>query len=181
MSFQVNQTLNKLYINHRGELEAVLFSRVHCKETAADICQEAYLSLCRADDLSSINNLKAYLFRTALNLLTDHYRNQIRNPASVEWVSDLLPETEDRRCAETVALGEQALDQLLDTLESLSPLRQRIFYLNRFEGMKQREIAETLNISIRTVEENIKLALFYNKSFYYSCQNSPCQPNLSHC
>ena len=107
------------------------------------------------------NNLKAYLFRTALNLLTDHYRNQLRNPASAEGVNYFLLETEDRRCAETVALGEQALDHLIDTLETLSPLRQRIFYLNRFDGMKQREIAETLNISIRTVEENIKLALIH--------------------
>jgi RNA polymerase sigma-70 factor (ECF subfamily) len=41
----------------------------------------------------------------------------------------------------------------------LTPLCQRIFYLNRFEGLKQREIAETLNISVRTVEENIKRAL----------------------
>jgi RNA polymerase sigma factor (sigma-70 family) len=161
MSLQLNQTLNELYINHRGELEAVLFSRVRCKETAADISQEAYLSLCRANDLSSINNLKAYLFRTALNLLTDHYRNQLRNPASAEGVNYFLLETEDRRCAETVALGEQALDHLIDTLETLSPLRRRIFYLNRFDGMKQREIAETLNISIRTVEENIKLALIH--------------------
>ncbi len=162
MSFQPNQALHELYINCHGELEAVLYSRVRCRETAADICQEAFMRLCRSDDLGSIGNLKAYLFRTALNLLVDHYRSQaVREPAAVDWPDDAQPEAEDHRCAETVALGEQELDKLIDTLAALSPLCQRIFYLNRFEGLKQREIAEILNISIRTVEENIKRALIH--------------------
>lgn len=162
MSFQSNQALHELYINCQGELEAVLFARVRCRETSADICQEAFMRLCRSDDLGSIGNLKAYLFRIALNLLVDHYRSQaVRVAVSAEWNDDEPPETEDHRCAETVALGEQELDRLIDALAALSPLCQRIFYLNRFEGLKQREIAETLNISIRTVEENIKRALIH--------------------
>ncbi|MDD1622799.1 MAG: RNA polymerase sigma factor [Methylococcaceae bacterium] len=162
MSFHPKRVLQELYIDCHGELEAVLYSRVRCRETAADICQEAFMRLCRAEDLSNVANLKAYLFRTALNLLLDHYRSQtIREATTVEWLDDEPPEAEDQRCAETVALGEQELDRLIDTLAALSPLCQRIFYLNRFEGLKQREIAETLNISIRTVEENIKRALLH--------------------
>lgn len=162
MSFQARQTLQELYLDCRGELEAVLFARLRCRETAADICQEAFVRLCRSDDLGNVANLKAYLFRTALNLLLDHYRSQTRREATtVEWIDDAPLEAEDQRCAETVALGEQELDRLIDGLATLSPLCQRIFYLNRFEGLKQREIAETLNISIRTVEENIKRALLH--------------------
>ncbi len=162
MSFQANQSLQNLYISCRGELESVLFSRLGCRETAADISQEAFTRLCRADDLSNVDNLKAYLYRTAMNLLIDHYRSQATHTASVvEWSDDAIPEVKDRRCAETVALGEQELDKLIESLSGLSPLCQRIFYLNRFEGLKHREIAETLNISIRTVEENIKRALLH--------------------
>jgi RNA polymerase sigma-70 factor (ECF subfamily) len=162
MSFQAQQSLKELYVSCHGELEAVLFSRVRCRETAADICQEAFVRLCRSEDLSSVGNLKAYLFRTAQNLLIDYYRSQtVRSAAIVEWPDDTPPEVEDLRCAETVALGEQDLDRLIEGMASLSPLCQRIFYLNRFEGLKQREIAESLNISLRTVEENIKKALVH--------------------
>jgi RNA polymerase sigma-70 factor (ECF subfamily) len=162
MSFQPNPAVQNLYISCRGELEAVLFSRVGCRETAADISQEAFTRLCRASDLSNVDNLKAYLYRTAMNLVIDHYRNHATHTASVvECLDDAIPEVKDRRCAETVVLGEQELDQLVDSLSALSPLCQRIFYLNRFEGLKHREIAETLNISIRTVEENIKRALLH--------------------
>lgn len=162
MSFQPNQALQNLYISCRGELEAMLFARLRCRETAADISQEAFVRLCRADDLSNVENLKAYLYRTAMNLLVDHYRSQATHDVTVvEWSDDEVSEPKDMRCAETVVFGEQQLDKLIDSLSGLSPLCQRIFYLNRFEGLKHREIAETLNISIRTVEENIKRALLH--------------------
>lgn len=162
MSFQTQQSLQELYLSCHGELEAVLFSRLRCRETAADICQEAFVRLCRSEDLSSVGNLKAYLFRTAQNLLIDYYRSQtVRSAAIVEWPEETPPEVEDLRCAETVALGEQDLDRLIEAMNSLSPMCQRIFYLNRFDGLKQREIAAALSISVRTVEENIKRALMH--------------------
>ena len=162
MFIPAQQPIHDLYLNCRSELEATLMAKVKCRETAADLCQEAFIRLCHVDDLGSISNLKAYLFKTALNLLCDHYRNQsVRQSVAVEWPSDALPETEDFRCAQTVAVGEEDLDRLLAALEELPPQCQRIFYLNRFEGLKQRDIAERLNISIRTVEDNIKRALLH--------------------
>jgi RNA polymerase sigma-70 factor (ECF subfamily) len=143
-------------------LEAVLLSRVNCRDTAADLCQEAFIRLCRIEDLTRIGNLKAYLFRTAFNLMYDHYRSQsTRNVSTATWADDEAPEAEDLRCAQTVAIGEEQLDQLLTALADLPPLCQRIFYLNRFEGRKYREIAQTLSISIRTVEDNVKRALVH--------------------
>ncbi|MFZ2451948.1 MAG: RNA polymerase sigma factor [Methylovulum miyakonense] len=156
------QPLHELYLTSHGELESVLLARVKCRETAADLCQEAFARLCHLDDLGSIGNLKAYLFKTALNLLCDHYRSQpARHAETLAWTTDTPPEAEDLRCAQTVALGEEELDKLVAALAGLPPQCQRIFYLNRFEGLKQREIAEHLQISIRTVEDNIKRALLH--------------------
>lgn len=162
MSIPPQQPLHDLYLTCHGELEAVLYSRVNCRETAADLCQEAFARLCRVDDLGGIGNLKAYLFRTALNLLYDHYRSQAGNKTQyLDWQTDTQAEAEDWRCAETVALGEEQLNALIDALAGLPPQCQRIFYLNRFEGLKQRDIAESLQLSIRTVEENLKRALLH--------------------
>ncbi|WFP50864.1 RNA polymerase sigma factor [Methylomonas sp. EFPC3] len=170
MSFSVSQSLQELYLDCRSELEAVLFARLRCRETAADLSQEAFVRLCRSEDLSKVGNLRAYLFRTAQNLLYDHYRSQsVRNATIADWPEPDLPDAPDLRCAETVALSEQALDSLIGSLAELPPLCQRIFYLNRFEGMKQREIAEQLGISVRTVEDNIKRALLH-------CAKSLAQP-----
>jgi len=152
--------LHELYQSCRGELEAVLLTKVDCRDTAADLCQEAFIRLCRIEDLTRIGNLKAYLFRTAFNLVCDHYRSQaIRATNTVAWEDTAAIEPEDQRCAETVAHDEEQLENLLAALQELPPFCQRIFYLSRFEGLKQREIARQLGISVRTVEENVKRAL----------------------
>ncbi len=162
MSFLPQEALQELYVNHRGDLESLLFSRLRCRDTASDISQEAFVRLCRTDDLSQVGNLKAYLFRTALNLVNDHFRSQsVREAVTVQLPEDVMADAEDRRSAETVFLAETQLDELVSALAQLSPLCQRIFYLNRFEGLKHREIAEELNVSVRAVEDNLKRAVLH--------------------
>jgi RNA polymerase sigma-70 factor (ECF subfamily) len=45
------------------------------------------------------------------------------------------------------------------SIDTLPPKRQEIFRLSREQGMKYKEIAETLNISVKTVEAQMGLAL----------------------
>ena len=54
---------------------------------------------------------------------------------------------------------EELQNQLQKTLEKLSPGCREIFEMSRFEDKKNREIAEELNISIKTVEAQISKAL----------------------
>jgi RNA polymerase sigma factor (sigma-70 family) len=130
MSFNLWEAPQTLYVNHRGELEALLVNRLRCRETAADISQEAFVRLCRTEDLARIGNLKAYLFRIALNLVNDYYRSQsVREAVTVSFPEEEAPDAEDRRSAETVFLAEDQLATLVEALAEMSPLCQRIFYL----------------------------------------------------
>ena len=162
MSVLSENALQALYRNHRSELEAMIFGRLRCRETAADICQEAFVRLCRSEQSGSVDNVKAYLFRIAMNLLYDHYRSQaVRLTYSTDCPYEETPELKDSRSAEQAVLGMEQLDRAMAALTELSPLCQRIFFLNRFEGLKHREIAEQLNVSIRTVEDNVRRALLH--------------------
>src|SRR5690606_2876473 len=46
-----------------------------------------------------------------------------------------------------------------ETIEKMPDKRREIFYLSRHEGLKYQEIADKLNISIKTVETQMGLAL----------------------
>lgn len=162
MQSHTAQTLNELYRQCQGELEGMLYKRVRCQETAADLCQEAFKQVCQVDDLSKVNNLKGYLYRTAMNLLCDHIRKKsVWADTIVEWPEDSGQDGTDTRSAEWVTLKEEQLQLFVDALSELPPLCQRVFYLSRFEGLKQREIADQLNISVRSVEHNLKRALLH--------------------
>lgn len=59
---------------------------------------------------------------------------------------------------ETIQYSE--LNELVvKTIEKLPERCGEIFYLNRFEGLKYREIAEKLSVSVKTVEANMGRAL----------------------
>ncbi len=47
----------------------------------------------------------------------------------------------------------------LNTIERMPEQRKKIFKMSRFDGKKNKEIAEELNLSTRTVERHIYLAL----------------------
>ncbi|WP_082053934.1 RNA polymerase sigma factor [Methyloterricola oryzae] len=161
MSSVQQDVLWQLFLQCRGELESMLTTRLRCRDTASDLSQEAFLRLCRAEDLGRVGNLRAYLFRTALNLLNDHYRAAAVREIIVPESPETPLEAEDFRTAEIVALADEQLDRVIAALEELSPQCQRIFYLNRFEGRRQKDIAETLGISVRTVEENLRRAMLH--------------------
>jgi RNA polymerase sigma-70 factor (ECF subfamily) len=61
---------------------------------------------------------------------------------------------------EDISYAEIDLEQkVTDFIEQLPDRRRTIFKLSRFEGLKNREIAEKLGISIKTVEAQMTEAL----------------------
>ncbi|HYE37038.1 RNA polymerase sigma factor [Methylocaldum sp.] len=163
MTSSNHQLLGQLFRDCRQELLGFLLGRVGCAQTADDLCQESFVRLWRSGDLNRITNPRAYLFKTALNLLTDHHRSR-KGRMSLLTDLDEANSTDlsaEERTAETVTLASERLDRVSAALEELSPLSQRIFYLCRFEGLKQREIAERLGVSVRTVEEHLKRTLLH--------------------
>ena len=58
------------------------------------------------------------------------------------------------------ALKMQELNEIINnTLDSMPERCRKIFLLNRFEGLKYREIAEKLSLSVKTIEANMGKAL----------------------
>lgn len=128
------------------------------KETVEDIVQDFFVSLwLKNSQIIITGSIKSYLFTSVKNRCFDylkHYKVEERFSKNIlqsvddseENNFDLYVETELR---EAISAG----------LEKLQPRCREIFEMSRFKGMKNQEIAEQLNISKRTVELQISLAL----------------------
>jgi len=127
-------------------------------QSAEDIVQDLFVHLWIKHNQININSsLKNYLFISVKNRALDFIKHEkIKS-------EKLNSNSESEKSIENLSsfwFAESELQEIVDkSLEKLTPRCREIFLLNRFEGIKNQEIAEKLGISKRTVELQISNAL----------------------
>ena len=126
------------------------------EELCQDIIQEIFTDLWQRRKTLRIENVKAFLFQAVRNKVAKHIRHIQLKRKHLEVIAKLSG----------VGLSTEAiyeLKELRQTIdEHLKALPNRcyqIFKLSRFEHYSNQEIAQQLNISIRTVETQISRAI----------------------
>lgn len=131
---------------------AVCLRHVRSSESAREMTQEIFKSLWeRRRDLSVDGPLEHYLHRAAKYQVFNHFReNALRERhASAVEANPLgeAPENAEERL-ERIQLKTRAAN-LMDALPAAC---RKVFRMQQIGRLSQREIAETLNISVKTVE-----------------------------
>jgi RNA polymerase sigma factor (sigma-70 family) len=150
--------LLRAFLDNHRDLVRFLSRRLRCLFTARDLTQEVYLRLARAGGDDAIDNPRAFLFQIASNLATDHQRVQGRRSELLREAHHLLWEQEDEISPERQVLARDELAAIEAALKRLPERTRRIFYLNRFEGITQSDIAHQLGISRTSVEKHVRRA-----------------------
>jgi len=106
-----------------------------------------------------IDRISSYLYQSvknkSLNWLRDHKKNE--NFDNIEQVEDYIIEESGNL---DIQLKEREIFQLLeDCISQLPTQRQMVYRLLREDGLFLDEVAELLNLSKRTVEKHLELAI----------------------
>lgn len=153
--------LSQLYRDHFDELRLYLVRKLDCPEAGRDAAQDIFLRLLAKPPQEPILNPRNFLLRTARNLAIDLLRAAGTRPVLVpiEDHQDVLPDavSDPARIAE----ARQRLRALASGIEALPPKCRRVFFLHRFEGLTQDEIASRLGISAKMVEKHLARAMLH--------------------
>jgi len=125
---------------------------------AKDIAQDVLFEFWKKrESLEITTSLKAYLRRAVLNKSIDEIRSRKR----LVFDDKIMEQQMDTAEATTnVSLEQQDLKHLITSaIESLPERCKLVFRLSRFEDMSHKEIAAQLNISTKTIENQITKAL----------------------
>lgn len=130
---------------------------------AEDIAQDVFCKLWLQPELWLDNDkgLDDYVFIMTRNIVLNIFKHQ---QIEYEYREEVLEKTllyeltEKEDVLENVYYREMLMIIQL-ALEKMPKRRRLIFELSRFKGLTHKEIAEKLNVSVRTVEHQIYLAL----------------------
>ncbi len=132
-------------------------------EASEEVVQETFVKLWEnRKTLNITSSLKSYLFRAV--------RNSSLNVIKHEKIKDKYKSYNEYEIKNHSASLDEEIDaseleiKIRKSIDLLPSERKKAFIMSRYEGLKYKEIAEKLNISKKTVENQIGKALKFLKS-----------------
>lgn len=147
---------DNFYKKHSRALNNFMYYRTGDAQRSLDLVQEAFIKIWDKCSEISLDRAKNYLFKTANNL----FLNETRHQKIVLEYNKSNPFKETTAQDPEFVLREKEFGEKLQSAIAKLPEGQReVFLLNRIDGMKYREIAEMLEISVKAVEKKMMKAL----------------------
>ena len=152
----IDQQFKETYFEYFPIALRIAFYVLKDREASEDVGQEVLLKLWeKRERLGEIKSLKAYVIRMARNSALDRIeKKKVNLSGSIE-----LALRDDAGTEEESSRDKELRKSIEDAVSLLPPKCRLIFSLSRFEGLSNDEIAEYLEISKRTVETQISIAL----------------------
>ena len=134
---------------------------VYSKEAAEDIVSDVFINFWRNKNYENVKaSYRAYLYQALRNTVYNYLKNEF-GKKSVGFYLPVNEEADavDLGTPQRILLFDELNNKVKEAVNSFSPQCQRVFILSRYEGKKNKEIAEELNIKIKTVEAHMMKAL----------------------
>ena len=164
------------YITWYSRVKFFACEYVLCEEDAENITQDVFADLYQKQVFKDGQiNLVAYLFTSVKNKCIDHLRRKLleqkaRERLQKEFDLSLRMKFDSLDAFDIDWKSEQQITTLIENALNTLPERCReIFVKSKIEGKKQKEIAEELGISIKTVENQITIAYKKMKEELKNC------------
>lgn len=143
-----------LFEKHWERLYSMAVHLIKDREIAKDIVQDIFLSFWENRGVQPIQNVGGYLSRAAKFASLKELRD------SRSTLHDAVERAKDLSSSEQSNLDTEELQlQISEAVDELPERCKEVFVLSREEHLTNKEIAEKLNLSQRTVETHISNAL----------------------
>ncbi len=153
-----NKKLELLFRDARGELLGTLFYLIGNMEDAKDALQETFLKCWRKQDqVDSIENLKAWVFRIALNTGRDIRKTAWKRRRQSLAEDAIMVSTS--KSPEMDLVQKEQIQNLRQAVLRLRPKEQEVFLLRQNGNLTYEQIAEATGMPIGTVKTRMRAAI----------------------
>ncbi|MEQ9310273.1 MAG: RNA polymerase sigma-70 factor [Balneolaceae bacterium] len=145
----------KFFEHHHSYLYHFLLKKGISKQQAEDLVQQAFVMIWeKRAQIDETKSLKAFLFRIAYTRML----NVFRDTAKFDGNADLSTEAGESSTEKSIEIQE--LGKAIETsISSMPEKRQAVFRLCFIQEFTYKEAAEFLEVSVKTIENHMGLAL----------------------
>jgi RNA polymerase sigma-70 factor (family 1) len=148
----------EIYARYWKKLYAEAYKRLKSQELAEEIVQELFTAFWHKRGAFQINStLGGYLFSSAHHLIIDYYRKELVRQKYKEAFKVVY--TEADTSTEDAIMLKDLTSSIESEINQLPAKCRQVYELSRVEHKTNKEIAERLDISEKTVENHLTKAL----------------------
>ncbi|WP_236986122.1 RNA polymerase sigma factor [Marinagarivorans cellulosilyticus] len=147
--------LKLLYAKHKEELLRFALRKLGSPDDAEEIVQDTFHNMMNVESAETLENPRAYLYKTAHNLALNRLRQGNHHSSYLQQCDD----TATTVSLERSVIAEDALEHIRATVTKLPTTTQQVFYMSRIEGKTYAAISHELKISVSSVEKHMMKTL----------------------
>ncbi len=157
-----NKFIEVLFKKYYSSLCRTVNRIVNDTDAAEDLVQDVFMKVWNNRQTLEINlSIKSYLYRSAINSALN-YLERSKKIVNLEESNFLEPSVND---AEDQLHFNEVQQRVKEATDALPPACKTIFILSRQENMSYKEIADSLQISPKTVENQMGKALKHFREY----------------
>jgi RNA polymerase sigma-70 factor (ECF subfamily) len=159
-----SENIQDIWKKFNSNLRAFIISRTGNEADADDILQEVYIRLHEnIGDIKDGAAIKSWIYKVALNLVTDHYRKQKREVVLQAVTSELYGNSKKNPYMDT------AVNDMIKMMDDLPPEYCEALCLTEIEGLSQKEYAERTGLSYSGAKSRVQRARLMLKDMLLKC------------
>ncbi|HYG41259.1 MAG TPA: RNA polymerase sigma-70 factor [Cytophagales bacterium] len=150
--------IEELFKTYYSPLVKLVYRMLKNVEVSEDIVQDVFIKVWNnRQNLDETKSIKSYLYRSAINTTLNHIEKNKRS-VQVTKIDSNLVSYSGNQTEEKVNFKELE-KKVSAAIDTLPPKCKVIFVMSRYDELSYKEIADTLELSVKTVENQIGKAL----------------------
>ena len=149
------KAFDRIYDKYWKRLFVFAYKILEDQPVCEDIVQEVFVKLWQRRQLKQIQQLENYLIKAVKYRVSNHIRDR-RTKLPLESV---LPELLEQANAVLILEEKETKRLVQESIFGLPAKCKEVYAMSRDESLSNKEIAQQLNLSVRTVEAHIHKAL----------------------
>jgi len=151
------EAFDQIFEKYYRKVYAFSLSNFRNKEDAEETVQDVFYNLWKdRAKLKELNDLEAWIFSICFNIIRKHFRSLAVEKKHLKVFTESYLDSDNSTDIEVEY--RDLLEKTDEIIEKLPPRQKSIYLLSRKESMSNLEISMKLNISVRTVDNQLTRA-----------------------